>query len=245
MQPSVSRPPHTLTGPWYRIQAITAPSRSSSAEWDFVTVLPAVLSAAQRGRPFVVGWMSRGGGAPLELITNAGPLTAPAAAPGHRPAGLPSGPSRCSSPAARAAWRSATTGSPTWPTWPGRRCPGRQAPPLGGRRDRRTARRAKRPTLFESTLVTLMAPAVRLAGHRRAVRDLLDAEVTAPAVRAASAAPYGDAERSRFDAERAERRMAGAGRVPRGRAVERPGAGRRGAAEELDRSRRCWSARWR
>ncbi|MFD0890192.1 hypothetical protein ACFQ08_37085, partial [Streptosporangium algeriense] len=77
MQPSVSRPPSPLAGPWYRIQAITAPSRSSSAEWDFVTVLPAVLSAAQRNRPFVVGWLSRGSGAPLELITNAGPLSPP------------------------------------------------------------------------------------------------------------------------------------------------------------------------
>ncbi|MEV7908226.1 hypothetical protein, partial [Streptomyces anulatus] len=73
----MSRPPNPLAGPWYRIQAITAPSRSSSAEWDFVTVLPAVLSAAQRNRPFVVGWLSRGSGAPLELITNAGPLTPP------------------------------------------------------------------------------------------------------------------------------------------------------------------------
>ena len=46
MQASVSAAPFPLSGPWYRIQAITAPSRSSSAEWDFVTVLPAVLSAA-------------------------------------------------------------------------------------------------------------------------------------------------------------------------------------------------------
>jgi len=66
--------PFPLSGPWYRIQAITAPARSPSAEWDFVTVLPAVLSAAQRNRPFVIGWLSRGAGAPLELITNAGPL---------------------------------------------------------------------------------------------------------------------------------------------------------------------------
>ncbi|WP_162795398.1 hypothetical protein, partial [Nonomuraea lactucae] len=72
MQPSVS-----LSGPWYRIQSIAAPSRSSSAEWDFVTVLPAVLSAAQRDRPFAIGWLSRGAGAPLELITNAGPLSPP------------------------------------------------------------------------------------------------------------------------------------------------------------------------
>ncbi|MFD0467913.1 hypothetical protein ACFQ0B_06055 [Nonomuraea thailandensis] len=40
-------------------------------------MLPAVLSAAQRDRPFVIGWLSRGSGAPLELITNAGPLSPP------------------------------------------------------------------------------------------------------------------------------------------------------------------------
>ncbi|MXQ66731.1 DUF853 family protein [Actinomadura rayongensis] len=63
-----------MTGPWYRIQAIPAPRRAASAEGDFVSVLPAALSAARRGEPFVVGWLSAGGGAPLELITNAGPV---------------------------------------------------------------------------------------------------------------------------------------------------------------------------
>src|SRR6266516_4633235 len=63
----------TSAGPWYRILSIPSPACGKSAEADFVAVLPGVLSAAQRGGPFVIGWLSRGGGAPLELITNAGP----------------------------------------------------------------------------------------------------------------------------------------------------------------------------
>jgi hypothetical protein len=126
-------------GPWYRIQAILAPARSASAEWDFVTVLPAVLSAAQGGRPFVVGWMSRGGGAPLELITNAGPLTPSS----ERQQGLlfPNG--------ARGVeigddWLAVAAGM----TWS--RCPARLAPPLT------SSRSDTGPSLFESTLMTLM-----------------------------------------------------------------------------------------
>jgi hypothetical protein len=128
-----------LQGPWYRIQAILSPARSASAEWDFVTVLPAVLSAAQGGRPFVVGWMSRGGGAPLELITNAGPLTPS----DERQQGLlfPNG--------ARGVeigddWL-ADAAAMTWS-----RCPARLAPPL------MSTRNDTGPSLFESTLVTLM-----------------------------------------------------------------------------------------
>ena len=63
--------------PWYRILAVPSAAQVSSSEWDFVAVLPAALSAKQWRRPFVVGWLSRGGGAPLELITNAGPLVFP------------------------------------------------------------------------------------------------------------------------------------------------------------------------
>ena len=37
-----------LPGPWYRIQAIPVPQRDASAEWDFVSVLPAALAAATR-----------------------------------------------------------------------------------------------------------------------------------------------------------------------------------------------------
>src|SRR5690606_21065125 len=75
----VPRDEFVLPGPWYRIQAIPARQREASAEWDFVSVLPAALSAARLGRPFVVGWLSVGGGAPLQLITNAGPVGTPEA----------------------------------------------------------------------------------------------------------------------------------------------------------------------
>src|SRR5258708_22249664 len=65
-------------GPWYRVQAMTADGRrGATAERDYASVLPAVLNAALHRRPFVAGWLSRGGGAPLELITNAGPLPEP------------------------------------------------------------------------------------------------------------------------------------------------------------------------
>ncbi|MGO8882472.1 MAG: hypothetical protein ACLQI7_01945, partial [Streptosporangiaceae bacterium] len=61
-------------GPWYRVQAITASCLGGSAERDYASVLPAALNAVMHRHPFVAGWLSRGGGAPLELITNAGPL---------------------------------------------------------------------------------------------------------------------------------------------------------------------------
>ncbi|MFI0350633.1 ATP-binding protein [Actinomadura sp. 9N407] len=126
-----------LPGPWYRIQAIPAPERAASAEWDFVSVLPAALSAARLRRPFVVGWLSPGGGAPLELITNAGPINP---APGGRQGllfpsgarGVPVG-ERWMRQAERMVWT---------------RCPGRLAPQV--------ARSEAGATLFESTLVTLM-----------------------------------------------------------------------------------------
>ncbi len=71
-------------GPWYRVQAIMADGRhGGSAERDYASVLPAALNAAMHRRPFVAGWLSRGGGAPLELITNAGPLPEPGAPDRH------------------------------------------------------------------------------------------------------------------------------------------------------------------
>ncbi|WP_214325332.1 ATP-binding protein [Nonomuraea sediminis] len=196
-----------LSGPWYRIQSIAAPSRSSSAEWDFVTVLPAVLSAAQCAKPFVIGWLSRGSGAPLELITNAGPLSPPRQprrAPG--PPGGPSGPQPLLFPGGA---RGVPLGEEyladladlVWAP-----CPGRQAPPLGGRREF-DPDELKRPTLFESTLVTLMSrPFAWLVVAEPT--DLLDAEVAHLRTQLNVLRQYGDAsERSRFDAERAERRM--------------------------------------
>ncbi|GAA4234846.1 hypothetical protein GCM10022254_40700 [Actinomadura meridiana] len=115
------------------------PQREASAEWDFVSVLPAALSAARSGRSFVVGWLSAGGGAPLELITNAGPIGGPRE--GGEAQGLlfPSG----------------ARGVPIGDEWVRRaermvwtRCPGRLAPQVG--------RAEAGPGLFEATLVTLM-----------------------------------------------------------------------------------------
>ncbi|WP_245646927.1 ATP-binding protein [Microtetraspora niveoalba] len=200
--------PFPLSGPWYRIQAIAAPSRSSSAEWDFVTVLPAVLSAAQRNRPFVIGWLSRGAGAPLELITNAGPLTPPR--PPKRAVTsidvTPTGPQPLLFPGGA---RGVEIGDEwlddladlVWTP-----CPGRQAPPLNGRREPEPDE-PKQPTLFESTLVTLMSRPFGWVVVAEPT-DLLDAEVAHLRTQLNVLRQYGDAsERSRFDAERAERRM--------------------------------------
>src|ERR1700735_4467371 len=75
-------------GPWYRGQAILADGRQgASAERDEASVLPPVLNAAMHRRPFIAGWLSRGGGAPLELITNAGPLPEPGALDRQGPGG--------------------------------------------------------------------------------------------------------------------------------------------------------------
>ncbi|WP_233508366.1 ATP-binding protein, partial [Spongiactinospora gelatinilytica] len=210
MQPSVpSNVGHPLCGPWYQVQAIAAPTRSSSAEWDFVTVLPAVLSAAQRGRPFVIGWLSRGSGSPLELITNAGPLTPPR--PPRRASDTPADPAPAGPQPLL--FPGGARGVPIGPEWlddfadlvwtP---CPGRQAPPLGGRREP-APDEIKLPTLFESTLVTLMS---RPFGWLVVAEptDLLDSEVAHLRTQLNVLRQYGDAsERSRYDAERAERRM--------------------------------------
>ncbi|MDF5751774.1 ATP-binding protein [Spongiactinospora sp. TRM90649] len=174
-----------------------------------MTVLPAALSAAQRGRPFVIGWLSRGSGRPLELITNAGPLTPPRAprrAADAPPEPLPADPQPLLFPGG-------ARGLPIGPEWlddladlvwtP---CPGRQAPPLGGRREP-APDEIKLPTLFESTLVTLMS---RPFGWLVVAEptDLLDSEVAHLRTQLNVLRQYGDAsERSRYDAERAERRM--------------------------------------
>jgi uncharacterized protein len=71
------------TGLWYRVQAVTANSLTSTAAADYASILPAALHAARHRRPFIAGWLSRGGGAPLELVTNAGPLPA-AGRPGEQ-----------------------------------------------------------------------------------------------------------------------------------------------------------------
>src|SRR5262245_43957891 len=82
------------TGPWYRVEAITAGGHGGGADRDYAAVLPAALNAIVHRRPFIAGWLSRGGGAPLELITNAGPLPPSGAALTglETPAELDSGP---------------------------------------------------------------------------------------------------------------------------------------------------------
>ncbi len=66
-----------VAAPWYRVVAIPDAPYGGTAERDYASVLPALLDAARNRRPFVVGWFCRGGGAPLELFTNAGPLPPP------------------------------------------------------------------------------------------------------------------------------------------------------------------------
>jgi uncharacterized protein len=61
-------------GQWYRVRSVSAACLGGSADRDYALVLPAILNAAMNRRSFIAGWLSRGGGAPLELITNAGPL---------------------------------------------------------------------------------------------------------------------------------------------------------------------------
>src|SRR5215472_8648116 len=69
------------SGPWYRVVAIPDVSYGGTAERDYASVLPALLDAAHHRRPFVTGWLSRGNGTPLELLTNAGLLPSPADRP--------------------------------------------------------------------------------------------------------------------------------------------------------------------
>jgi hypothetical protein len=44
------------TGPWYRVQAISASCLGGSADRDYAAILPAALNAAAQRRPFIAGW---------------------------------------------------------------------------------------------------------------------------------------------------------------------------------------------
>ena len=83
------------SAPWYRVVAIPDVGYGGSAERDYASVLPALLDAAQNRRTFVTGWLSRGAGSPLELVTNAGPLPSIGASQEHpaSAAGRSGGPS--------------------------------------------------------------------------------------------------------------------------------------------------------
>jgi uncharacterized protein len=188
-----------LAGPWHRILAITAPAGPGSPESDFVAVLPAVLSAAGSGRAFAVGWLSRGAGAPLELITNAGALAGAAPEPGSGESPRLLFPGGARGVLIGDEWRDELDRM-VWTS-----CPGRQAPPLAepGRADGGDP--AGRPTLFESTLVTLMG---RRFGWLVIAEptELIDAEIAELRMQLNVLRRY-DEERSRFDVERAQRRM--------------------------------------
>ena len=228
-----------LTGPWHRILAITASAGAVSPEADFVAVLPAVLSAAERGQAFAAGWLSRGGGAPLELITNAGTLAgagqepddgsehSSGGGPGTPGAGEPSGVSG-DGPGGGSAGGHGAPGAGQWPgllfpagargeqvgddwrdeldgmVWTS--CPGRQAPPLAEAARPADREQDRRPSLFESTLVTLMG---RRFGWLVIAEPtgLIDAEVAELRTQLNVLRRF-EEEHSRFDVERAQRRMA-------------------------------------
>ena len=199
-------------GLWYRVQAVSAGSLGGSADSDYASVLPAVLNAARHRRPFIAGWLSRGGGAPLELITNAGPL------PAARKAG-PDGAQDAGQPETGRAGLGAEMLFP----WGGRGvpvggnmladldqlvwapCPGRQVPQsaqtAGG-----SSQAANAPTLFETALQTLMG---RPFGWLIVAdpTDQLDAE-TAELQNQLTVLRRYDEEHARFQASRAEHRLA-------------------------------------
>ncbi len=243
-----------LAGPWYRITTIPVPARASSAEEDFVSVLPAALSAAQRGERFVIGWLSRGGGAPLELISNTGPLIFPSAigdtgegaasravstdfaaqaiprasltptAPklpitsnAPPPTSAPINPHASASPAhstpsqhgVALLFPNGACGTPISDSWLADAerlvwtlCPARQASLLTNQ-ERQDSRQ---PTLFESTLVTLMD---RPFGWFVVAEPtgLLDAELAELRTQLTAIRRF-EEERARLDVERAERRIA-------------------------------------
>jgi len=215
-------------GPWYRVQAITASGQGGSAERDYAAILPAALNAAMHRRPFVAGWLSRGGGAPLELVTNAGPLPAPAGPPGPEEpepglAELDGGPQELLFPwGARGVMFTASLLADldrlVWAPCPGRQAPqllgeaaGSEAWPAQGGREPGPGRRSGpdplvSPTLFEAALQTLMA---RPFGWLVVAEptELIDAE-TAELRTQLNVLRRFEEENARFDADRARRRLA-------------------------------------
>jgi uncharacterized protein len=202
-------------GLWYRVQAISAHNLGGTADSDYASVLPAIMNAARHRRPFIAGWLSRGGGTPLELITNAGPLPALGLPPGA--AGSDGEPTPSAGQALPVVdmlfpWGAhgvmidgnmlADLDQLVWAP-----CPGRQVPVHadsaghGARSDGPVL-----PTLFESALQTLMG---RPFGWLIVAdpTDLLDAEAADLRDQLTVLRRY-EHEDARFEADRAERRLA-------------------------------------
>jgi uncharacterized protein len=211
-------------GQWYRVESVSAACLGGTADRDYASVLPAVLHAARYRRPFIAGWLSRGAGAPLELLTNSGPL--PLAHPGVAPE-VPGGEHDSDSAAeayaagdghegtADAAQKAEELLFPwgargvaidrnilddldqlVWVACPGR--PSRAADAGPAAEDL--------PTLFESALLTLMGrPFAWLIVADPT--DLMESEAAELRGQVSMLRRY-DEEQARFDADRAERRLA-------------------------------------
>ena len=76
-----------LAGPWWHVLSTTAPDTAAQAHGDLAAMRPAADDLAMAGRAIVIGWLSRGDGAPLELITTMGGQADQAAGSRARPAG--------------------------------------------------------------------------------------------------------------------------------------------------------------
>jgi uncharacterized protein len=200
-------------GLWYRVQAVS-PRGPGGADSDYASVLPAVLNAARHRLPFIAGWLSRGGGAPLELVTNAGPLPAPGLPARGRGEPPPVAPDRAAGEDLLFPWGArgvvvdgnmlADLDQLVWAP-----CPGRQVL-LGPGAIARAARSAGpeglgQPTLFESALQTLMG---RPFGWLIVAdpTDQLDPETAELRTQLTVLRQYED-EHARFDADRIQRRL--------------------------------------
>lgn len=220
-------------GPWFRVVALPDAVFGGTPERDYAAVLPAALNAVQAGRPFAVGWISRGGGNQLELITNSGPLPRPpGAAAGAAGAAGDSGAAGIGQEGHRSEllfpWGSHGTafdGDPVadlgliWGPCPGRQAPQLLAAPAGvsGRQGGApwqlgdaglgglSGLGGPQPSLFEAALTTLMA---RPFGWLVVAEptDLIDAE-TSDLRSVLNSVRRFDEERSRFDVERAVKRL--------------------------------------
>src|SRR5215831_10377414 len=193
-----------IAGPWFRVVSLTCPRPAGPAEQDFAAILPAALAAAGRDRPLVIGWLSRGAGSPLELITNAaasepGPAPAPPGATPAAPQALLYPPGSRGVPAG-SGWLAA------WDRLVWVVCPGRQALPLADAAAPWAPREPLQPTLFESALAALIGrPFGWLVVAEPA--GLLDAEIAELRTQVNVLRRH-DEEQSRFAAERTERRLA-------------------------------------
>src|SRR5215472_3433310 len=210
---------------WYRVHAVSAESLGGTAAADYAAVLPAALNAARHRRSFIVGWLSRGRGSPLELITNAGPLSpAVPAAPADSAPPDPDGAAGSAEPAGHPGSGAAAAVEMLFP-WGARgaaigenmiteldrlvwaACPGRLVPVSADAPTRPgLADDGRPPTVFESALQTLMG---RPFGWLVVAdpTDAIDDETAELRSQLTVLRRYED-EQARFEAARTEQRLA-------------------------------------